>query len=146
MATRRQSIDQIRRFNRHYVPVMRLLDRSYLDTGMSTVETDVLIEIGERKTCAARDIARELRMDKGQLSRTVHRFEERGWVARKQSSEDGRLQLLSLTAAGRAYVDELTVAGERVVDEAFSAASDDQLAEAAAALTRVLELLGGDPA
>ena len=85
MRTRRESIDLIRMFNRRYVPVMRLLDRSYLGTGSSTLEIAVLIEIGEREAVSARDISRLLSVDKGYLSRTIRRFEEQGLVARTAS-------------------------------------------------------------
>lgn len=138
---RQQSLDQIRRFNRHYVPLMRLLDRSYLDTNMSTLEVAALIEIGEDEGCSARDISQLLHMDKGYLSRTIRQFEREGLVERTPSPEDGRLQLLSLTNAGRDRVGELRVAGEEIVDEAFDGVLDAQLVEAAAALVRVLEIL-----
>ena len=58
MRTRRESIDLIRMFNRRYVPVMRLLDRSYLGTGSSTLEIAVLIEEDELRTM--RDAASSL--------------------------------------------------------------------------------------
>lgn len=142
MATRQESIDQIRRFNRHYVPIMRLLDRSYLDTGMPTLEVAALLEIGENDGCSARDIVSLLHMDKGYLSRTIRRFENEGLVSRAVSEEDARVQLLSLTQAGRAYVDKLKVAGQDIVAKAFDEVDDERLAEAASDLTRVLGIMG----
>lgn len=115
MRTRRESIDLIRMFNRRYVPVMRLLDRSYLGTGSSTLEIAVLIEIGEREAVSARDISRLLSVDKGYLSRTIRRFEEQGLVARTASGVDARVQLLSLTDSGRDRVAELSDSGADVV-------------------------------
>lgn len=141
MPGRRDSLDQIRRFNRHYVPLMRLLDRSYLDTGLSTLEAAALIEIGENDGCSARDISRLLHMDKGYLSRAISRFEGRGLVERTPSPEDARLQLLSLTDAGRTYVAELGVAGEDIVGKVFAGATDAQLEEVASSLAHVLEIL-----
>lgn len=141
MRTERESIDQIRRFNRHYVPVMRLLDRSYLDTGMSVLETAALIEIGENEGCSARDIARLLHMDKGHLSRTIRRFVDAGLVSKHASADDARVQLLSLTGEGRRHVDDLAESGADIVAEAFAGASAAQLDEVADAMERVLAVL-----
>lgn len=141
MSARKVAIDQIRLFNRRYVPAMRLLDRAYLDTGMSALETAALIEIGGNEGCSARDISLLLAMDKGQLSRAIKRFEERGWVAKAPSPDDARLQLLSLTDAGRAYVDGLAEAGEGIVARAFDGANDDELAQVADTFSHVLAIL-----
>ena len=143
MRTRRESIDLIRMFNRRYVPVMRLLDRSYLGTGSSTLEIAVLIEIGEREAVSARDISRLLSVDKGYLSRTIRRFEEQGLVARTASGADARVQLLSLTDSGRDRVAELSDPGADVVAEAFRDADDDELARVADAMNVILGILEG---
>lgn len=142
MTSRRDSIDAVRRFNRHYVPAMRLLDRYYLDTGMSTLETAALLEIGENEGCSARDIARLLHMDKGQLSRALSRFESEGLVRRTASETDARVQRLWLTDAGHARVAELARMGEGVVEDAFAGATNEELAEVAEALEVVLRALG----
>lgn len=143
MRTRRESIDLIRMFNRRYVPVMRLLDCSYLGTGSSTLEIAVLIEIGEREAVSARDISRLLSVDKGYLSRTIRRFEEQGLVARTASGADARVQLLSLTDSGRDRVAELSDSGADVVAEAFRDADDDELARVADAMNVILGILEG---
>ena len=138
---RRESNELIRRFNRTYVPAMRLLDRSYLDTGMSTLEAATLLEIGEGDGVSARDIARKLGMDKGYLSRAVARFESEGWVERSPSPEDGRLQVLALTEAGRKRVEELAQRGMRIVEAAFDGATDAELARVAKAMGTILSTL-----
>ena len=143
MRTRCESIDLIRMFNRRYVPVMRLLDRSYLGTGSSTLEIAVLIEIGEREAVSARDISRLLSVDKGYLSRTIRRFEEQGLVARTSSGADARVQLLSLTDSGRDRVAELSDSGTDVVAEAFRGAGDEELARVADAMDVILGILEG---
>lgn len=143
MRTRCESIDLIRMFNRRYAPVMRLLDRSYLGTGSSTLEIAVLIEIGEREAVSARDISRLLSVDKGYLSRTIRRFEEQGLVARTSSGADARVQLLSLTDSGRDRVAELSDSGTDVVAEAFRGAGDEELARVADAMDVILGILEG---
>ena len=142
MRARSESIETIRRFNRHYVPVMRLLDKGYLDTDMSTMEVDVLLEIADHEGCSARDIATELHLDKGYLSRMIHGLEKSGLIARVTSDADGRLQLLYLTDAGARLVSYLEESGSQVVDEAFKGADDAQLAQVADAMELVLDVLG----
>ncbi|MEE8722920.1 MAG: MarR family winged helix-turn-helix transcriptional regulator [Eggerthellaceae bacterium] len=141
MKSRQTSIDAIRRFNRTYVPAMRLLDRSYQDTGMSTLETAALLEIGEHDGCSARDISRTLNMDKGYLSRALSRFEKEGLITRTPSSTDARVQTLSLTGSGKAAEARLTQMGTRIVENAFSDATDEDLAQVAAAMNTVLAFL-----
>jgi DNA-binding MarR family transcriptional regulator len=142
MRARSESIEVIRRFNRHYVPVMRLLDKGYLDTGMSTMEVDILIEIANHKGCSARDIATELRLDKGYLSRLIRDLEKNGLISRTSSDVDGRLQLLSLTDDGAQLVSSLEQSGSQIVDEVFAHANDAQLSQVADAMDLVLDVLG----
>lgn len=142
MGTRDESVTQIRRFNRTYVPAMRLLDRSYLDTGMSSLETAALLEIGESDGgVSARDISHRLNMDKGYLSRAITRFEAEGLVKKTPSPEDGRLQMLSLTDAGRDRAAELARNGSEVIESAFENASDADLAQVAKAMETILSIL-----
>lgn len=142
MVTRSTSIDTIRQFNRIYVPAMRLLDRSYLDTGMSTLETAALLEIGAHDGCSARDISRTLNMDKGYLSRAINRFEKEGLVERTPSQSDARVQALRLTPAGRAAEANLAERGSQIVENAFNGASDADLARVAQAMETILATLG----
>lgn len=142
MGTRDESVTQIRRFNRTYVPAMRLLDRSYLDTGMSSLETAALLEIGESDGgVSARDISRRLNMDKGYLSRAITRFEAEGLVKKTPSPEDRRLQMLSLTDAGRNRAVELARNGSEVIESAFGNASDAEIAQVAKAMETILSIL-----
>lgn len=141
MRTREEAIAVIRRFNRRYVSVMRLLDRNYLKTGSSALEVAVLIEIGQDDGVSACRLSRLLNMDKGHLSRTIRRFEERGLVARSISGDDARMHELFLTEGGRAYVAELSESGADVVSDAFSGAGESGLLQAAEAMSVILEIL-----
>lgn len=143
MTIRKDAINDIRYFNRHYVPLMRLLDQKYLDTPHTVMEADVLIEVSEHPGCGARDVVRELRVDKGYLSRMLRRFEGEGLLERKPSAADGRVRELYLTEAGQTYVRELVQKGVEVVGSAFAGASDAELAEVAASLRRTVNLMEG---
>ncbi|MFW7414380.1 MarR family winged helix-turn-helix transcriptional regulator [Demequina sp. SO4-18] len=68
----------------------------------------------------------------------IQRLVDRGWVARERDPEDGRVRLLSPTAAGRAFVDAVVAQVERDFLESLAALSSDQLT----ALEDILSTLG----
>ncbi|MGI6535200.1 MAG: MarR family winged helix-turn-helix transcriptional regulator [Eggerthellaceae bacterium] len=141
MSDRTAAIDQIRWFNRHYVPLMQLLNAKYLDTGYSTMECDVIIELFENDGITATDLVAQLGIDKGYLSRLLTRCEKAGVLVRTSSPHDGRVRLLHLTRAGREFAINLIKRGEQLVDSVFGNADDAQLAEAAACTRRIMQII-----
>ncbi len=100
-------IDAVRRFNRFYTRRIGLLNRGFLDSRLSLTDVRVLYELSRRPSVTAADIARELGLDTGYLSRLLNRLSEDGIVSRQRSAEDGRQSLLALTAHGRTLFDRL---------------------------------------
>src|SRR2546430_5227182 len=91
----------VRRFNRFYTKRIGLLHEGYLESPFSLREVRVLSEPAHGEKPTASELAAELGLDAGYLSRILHRFEKRGLVTRRPSKSDGRQSLLSLTAGGR---------------------------------------------
>lgn len=141
MGAREQAIDDIRHFNRHYIPLMHLLEPRYLDTGYSTMECDILFEISAHRDCTATELVGLFGVDKGYLSRMLSTLERDGLIERRPSDADRRARLLRLTDKGGAFISELTVKGREVVGSALLGASDDECAEMAACMRRVLDIL-----
>jgi DNA-binding MarR family transcriptional regulator len=137
MPTRTQSIDRIRFFMCRYVPMMGFLDQHYPESSWSTMETDVLIKIGRCPGCAARDIAEELKLDKGYLSRILRRFEEDGLLRRTPDEQDARRKRLGLTAKGADEAAALIGEGRDLVGSILSGATDEECAEIADAMERI---------
>ncbi len=99
-----QRIAAVRRFNRFYTQKLGVLQPGWLASAFSLTEARVLYEIRQRDGATARDIARELGLDAGYLSRILHRFHRSGLVRRRISPADRRQCFLSLTARGaKAY-------------------------------------------
>ncbi|MCZ7598613.1 MAG: helix-turn-helix domain-containing GNAT family N-acetyltransferase [Gammaproteobacteria bacterium] len=98
---RSDMIGSVRAFNRFYTRQMGLLNESLLDSGLSLTEVRVLFELAHRDEPAAADLARDLGVDAGYLSRILKKFEQHGLIARHRTSRDRRRQCLSLTDDGR---------------------------------------------
>jgi DNA-binding MarR family transcriptional regulator len=72
------------------------------DAGLSHAAYVVLAMLSESPTRSRRmsDLARRANQSQSRLSHTVARLEERGWVRRERSPEDGRGAVAVLTDAG----------------------------------------------
>ena len=102
-----QDIAAIRRFSRFYTQRIGALHEGLLDSPLSLTEGRVLYELGQRPTATAAELANDLGLDRGYLSRILRVFAERGLIDRQPSEADGRQTLLSLTEAGRALFGEI---------------------------------------
>src|SRR5918996_89477 len=98
---RGRRVDAVRTFNRFYTRRIGVLEEGYLESPFSLVQARVLYELAHRSQPTATEIARDLRLDTGYLSRILRGFERTGLVEKRPSATDRRQRLLSLTAQGR---------------------------------------------
>ena len=101
-----------RRFNRMYTRFIGTLNEGLLNSPYSLAEARVLYELSTRDAPKAREIAEELGMDAGYLSRLLGKFERDGLLKRKVSELDGRYADLMLTARGRTAFKKLDARSE----------------------------------
>ncbi|TJW17472.1 MAG: MarR family transcriptional regulator [Mesorhizobium sp.] len=94
-------IDAVRAFNRFYTRQIGLLDEGWLKSAFSLTEARVLYELAHRDGLTATDLARDLGLDPGYLSRLLKKFEQRGLVERAATEADARRSSIALTPAGR---------------------------------------------
>jgi len=97
-----QDVAVLRGFNRIYTSRLGLLDAHLDDSPFTLSEARILYELANRSDPTGAEIARALRLDPAQISRTIKRFANRGLVATRDDPSHGRHQLLSLTEQGRA--------------------------------------------
>jgi DNA-binding MarR family transcriptional regulator/GNAT superfamily N-acetyltransferase len=102
-----EAIDRLRRFNRFYTRQLGLLDERLSQSPFSLTEARVLYELAHRISPTAAEIARDLGLDKAQLSRILKRFRTQRLLASAPSAAHAKHQLLSLTPAGRRAFDAL---------------------------------------
>lgn len=95
------AVKAVRQFNRFYTRRIGALD-PYLGSDMSLTDVRVLYELAHREQAVASEIAKDLGLDGGYLSRILRRFEGAGWLARETHPRDARQSLLRLTEAGHA--------------------------------------------
>lgn len=96
-----ESVSAIRRFNRLYTKHIGVLREGHLDSPFSLTEVRVLYELAHRDGLTASELARELALDSGYLSRILRSFEQRGLIEKTRSESDARQTHLRLTEAGR---------------------------------------------
>jgi DNA-binding MarR family transcriptional regulator len=119
--------------------VPRVLDAQLQrDAGISHAAYVVLAMLSEAPNRSRRmsDLARRANQSQSRLSHTVARLEERGWVRRERSAEDGRGNLAVLTDAGWEVVRSVAPGH---VDAVRSALFDPLTEEQTEALREVLE-------
>jgi DNA-binding MarR family transcriptional regulator/predicted GNAT family acetyltransferase len=139
-------VEAVRAFNRFYTRRIGLLGEGHLSSPFSLTEARVLYELVHRDTPVASELAQELGLDAGYLSRILQKFEKQGFLVRRPSAEDRRQSLLRLTAKGRrafAPLEKETVRGVAAMLEPLSDAGRGQMLEAMRTIQR---LLGGPEA
>lgn len=94
-------IERVRAFNRFYTRRLDLLRRGFLDSPYSLGEVRVLWEVAHRGPISAGDLARDLDVDTGQLSRMLKRFSAAGLIERTTDATDARRSPIRLTPHGR---------------------------------------------
>ena len=137
-----QDVAALRAFNRIYTMQLGLLDAHLDDSPFTLSEARILYELANRTDPTAAEIARVLRLDPAQISRTIKRFANRGLIAMRNDPSHGRHQLLSLTGPGRAAFAALEGNTRRAVGTLLDGLPPFRRAAmlaAARAITRIFE-------
>jgi DNA-binding MarR family transcriptional regulator/GNAT superfamily N-acetyltransferase len=134
-------IAAVRAFNRFYTRKLGVLDQQLLKSPYSLSEARVLYELAYREDLSAKEIASELGLDAGYLSRIVQNFEENGLLTREPLPSDRRQYRLSLTAKGRQAFAKLERSSQEDVGAmlaALPASGSQKLIGAMAVIERLL--------
>lgn len=135
------AIGAIRKFNRFYTKQLGLLERGLLGSNFSLTEARVMYELAHRSEPLASELARDLDLDFGYLSRLLKRFEQLGFLKRVRSQSDARQSSLQLTRGGRDAFADLDRAARRQVAALIKPLGAAERSELLCAMQRVERLL-----
>ena len=140
-----QRVAAVRRFNRFYTQNLGVLRPGWLDSAFSLTEARVLYEIKQRDGVTASNIARDLDLDAGYLSRILRGFHRNGLIRKNVSADDGRQSLLSMTAHGRKAFDPLERRTERQVGALLGRLTDSQQNHLISAMRTIETIIVSEP-
>jgi DNA-binding MarR family transcriptional regulator/GNAT superfamily N-acetyltransferase len=119
-------IARVRAFNRDYTRRIGVLADGMLDSPYSLTEARLLYEIAHRRGVTAGELAADLDLDRGYLSRLLKGFETKKLLVRTPSEQDGRRQHLRLTPAGVRVFAPLEERSQAQVRDMLSALGEDR--------------------
>lgn len=137
------TVEAVRAFNRFYTRQIGLLDEGLLKSPFSLSEARVLYELAGHRGGTATDLARDLGLDAGYLSRMLKKFEASGLIVREVSEADGRQAPINLTKAGRDAFEPLNRSSQKQVEALLGDLSDDKQDRLVTAMQTVERLLNG---
>ena len=138
-------IAAVRRFSRLYTQRIGLLHDSYLHTGMSLAQSRVLYELASRDTSTASELAGDLAIDPGYLSRILRGFEKQGFLTKSPSATDRRQMLLRLTDAGHRAFAPLDARSRKDIGAMLRPLASTEQKRLVEAMATIETLLGSQP-
>jgi DNA-binding MarR family transcriptional regulator/N-acetylglutamate synthase-like GNAT family acetyltransferase len=136
------TISAIRHFNRFYTQKIGVLEEKVYDRPWSLTEARVLYELASRADITAAQLATDLALDPGYLSRVLSRFETRKLLRRATRSDDRRKSVLTLTEKGKqefARIDKQSSDQIAEMIEELSPAHQQQIVTSMQAIESLLE-------
>lgn len=137
-----EQVAAVRRFNRFYTRRIGVLDEGLLESPWSLAEVRVLYELAHRPGTTARDLARDLALDDGYLSRILQGFVRRGLVRREAAPGDARQRTLTLTPSGRREFAPLDRRSQKDVAAMLAPLPESDRARVTGAMQAIERLLG----
>ena len=138
---KQEYIDQIRSFNRFYTKVLGVLNKSYLGSEFGLPEIRVIQDVYLHPNRNAKEISRELNMDKGLLSRILKKLEAKGYIYREKAANDNRMEFVKLTKHGEEVYHTLNMAANRSVEEIFAGLDESRLQEIVKSMENIFSLM-----
>jgi DNA-binding MarR family transcriptional regulator/GNAT superfamily N-acetyltransferase len=138
-----ERVAALRRFNRFYTRQIGVLREGLLGSPLSLTEGRVLYELAQQEPTTASELAVELALDAGYLSRILSGFEKRGLVGKRPSKGDGRQIVLVLTDHGREMFTAINARSHDEIAAMLEKLSGTDQARLVTALETAESLLGG---
>ena len=134
----------VRRFNRFYTRRIGVLQEGLAETRFSLAESRLLWEFAHRDRTTAAELARDLDLDPGYLSRLLRGLKEGKLIRGVRSEDDARHLHLSLTAAGKRAFAPLDRHSEEGVAALLAPLADAEQQQLLAAMATIEKLLAAN--
>lgn len=100
-------MDKVKKFREYTRALERNLENmnrsDCCQCSVTTSQCFLVVEIGRNPGICVKDLAKELKLDKSAVSRTVEELVQKGYVIREPSQTDRRSVVLTLTEVGQAH-------------------------------------------
>ncbi|HSM52613.1 MAG TPA: MarR family winged helix-turn-helix transcriptional regulator [Erythrobacter sp.] len=114
-----------------------IAERYRVRFGLKIPEWRVMAVLGDAGTVTQRALTDATLMDKVAVNRACKVLEDRGLIARRPNTDDGRSHLLELTAEGRAIHGEVMPLAREIEAEIFSTLGEAECEQFRELLSRV---------
>jgi DNA-binding MarR family transcriptional regulator/GNAT superfamily N-acetyltransferase len=138
-------VARVREFNRFYTRVIGVLEAGVLGTPYSLTEARVLFELAHREEMGVSELRGVLGIDAGYLSRILRRFSADGLLVREAAQDDGRRQVVRLTAQGRAAYGRIDDGQVSATERLLEPLDEDGRGQLVAAMDCIRRALGDRP-
>ncbi|TVX82974.1 winged helix-turn-helix transcriptional regulator [Peribacillus simplex] len=129
MSISKNTMADIRQFNRFYTNILGVLDKHILDSGYSFTEARVILEIGLMEQCIANNLVDKLEIDRSYMSRIINKLSKDGLVMKENSNLDNRTSLIRLTPEGLTIFNQLNERSDEQIVRLFQGLSQNEIKE-----------------
>lgn len=138
-------VEAVRRFNRFYTQQIGVLTDGLLHSPFSLAEARVIYELAHREQTTATELANQLNLDPGYLSRIVRGFDSQGLIVKQPSETDGRQTILRLTEGGLNAFALLNMRSQHQIEAMLGTLATDDQKRLIEAMATIEGLLGAQP-
>ncbi|MFK4392326.1 DNA-binding MarR family transcriptional regulator [Peribacillus frigoritolerans] len=143
MNINKNTMADIRQFNRFYTNILGVLDKHILDTGYSFTEARVIMEIGLMEQCIANNLVDKLEIDRSYMSRIINKLRKDGLVMKEHSTLDNRTSLIRLNPEGMTLFNQLNERSDEQLVRLFQGLSQNEIKEIHSSMMFIQKKLDG---
>lgn len=137
----KNDIEAVRAFNRVYTVFMGILNRSFLKSKFTLVETRVMHAAYEKNGIMPSEIVTILNIDKSYLSRLLASLERRKVIIKKKSVSDGRSVEIFITELGKKEFKKLNTASNMQIEGLLSQLNENDCKQLIKNMSEISEIL-----
>ena len=134
-------IENVRAFNRFYTVFIGILNKSFLKSKYTLVETRVMHAAYTKDGVLPSEIISMLNIDKGYLSRILSSLEKRRVIYKTKSVSDGRSVNIFITDFGKREFEKLNQASNRQVEGLLSKLTESDCKRLVKNMSEIREIL-----